>query len=512
LSQEIKILIIDDNDVFSNTVQKILTEDQEFRDKYIKRSVTLIVEVINPILNFMEDNNFADRFQAIINKIRQLASKVDIILLDKNLDTQNKDIKNTHCIDVEEDVWNALTEDNLLRPIILYTGFPDNQQYIEYFKKGVIGIVEKKLVGKADKEQGSKVDEDLRDIKLHIAGEIHRILNIRERGWQLSKRGDANIFNKDIVNNSSKMKDVINLSIKYASSDRPVLITGETGVGKERIARLIHSESLRHEKPFIPINCSAIPENLIESEFFGNEKGAYTGATVKKEGLFYAANGGTLFLDEIGELPLTQQAKMLRVIQEGEIQPVGSSKCIKVDVRIVAATNSDLDKMRTSKRFRDDLYYRICVHPIFIAPLRDRTEDIVPLANFILGKEIKLRGNKNLQIDDQLIDAFCKYNWPGNVRELENIIIDSYLLSTNQSDFSIKIASEIAIRQNKSSIQLPSIGQSPAEEIEMNQKEIIIKTLISTGNNISATSDRLKISRNTLYTRIKQYGINMDQL
>jgi DNA-binding NtrC family response regulator len=234
----------------------------------------------------------------------------------------------------------------------------------------------------------------------------------------------------NMVADSARMQEVLKLTIQVARSNATVLITGESGTGKELIARAIHYNSPRKEKPLITVNCPSIPENLIESELFGHVKGAFTGAIKDRKGQFEQADGGSIFLDEIGDLREDLQAKLLRVLQEHEFQPVGGSKTIKVDVRIIAATNRNLELLVKQKRFREDLYYRLNVVPIIIAPLRERKEDIPFLIDFFVKKYSE---GRKFKVSSEAIKTLQNYEWPGNVRELENIIERILALATNNN-------------------------------------------------------------------------------
>jgi two-component system response regulator HydG len=239
-----------------------------------------------------------------------------------------------------------------------------------------------------------------------------------------------------MVGASQVMKDLYNRIHKVAPTSATVLVHGETGTGKELVAKAIHSESPRHNKPMISVNCAAIPETLIESELFGHEKGAFTGAASKSEGLVAAADGGTLFLDEIGELPLEAQARLLRVLQEGEVRPIGSTESHKVDVRLVAATHRDLRKLSREGKFREDLYYRINVVQLTLPPLRDRGRDIITLAEMLLERYCEQLGKPTLTLSPESIQAITTYTWPGNVRELENAMQRSAILCEDEKEIS----------------------------------------------------------------------------
>ena len=235
---------------------------------------------------------------------------------------------------------------------------------------------------------------------------------------------------EEIIGNSGALKRVLSRLEKVADTDATVMVTGETGVGKELFARAVHQSSRRSERAFVKVNCAALPQNLIESELFGHERGSFTGATAKRIGRFELADGGTLFLDEIGELPLELQAKLLRVLQEGELERVGGNRTISVDVRIIAATNRDLMKAMEGGTFRDDLYYRLSVFPVEVPALRDRREDIPLLVSYFVKKYATAMGKRIDHVPDDAQRSLQGYDWPGNVRELENIIERGVILST----------------------------------------------------------------------------------
>src|SRR6201991_1407740 len=245
---------------------------------------------------------------------------------------------------------------------------------------------------------------------------------------QLKKKQDNRLTFEDLIANSPEMKQVFRLGARAAQSDIPVLIEGESGAGKELIARAIQGTSSRSGKPFVTVNCGAIPENLIESILFGHEKGSFTGASDKHLGKFQEADGGTLFLDEIGELRLDMQVKLLRALQEGEVDPVGSKRPVKVDVRIISATNRDLGQMARENSFREDLYYRLNVFPILVPSLRDRAGDIAPLAQHFIARFAAEENKLVAGLTQDAADLLQRFSWPGNVRQLENTIFRAVVL------------------------------------------------------------------------------------
>ncbi|MDB6115244.1 MAG: ntrC 2, partial [Lacunisphaera sp.] len=232
-----------------------------------------------------------------------------------------------------------------------------------------------------------------------------------------------------IVGASGAMQQVFKVIGQVTTSDVTVMITGESGTGKELVARSIHRHSHRHSKPFVAVNCSAIPENLIESELFGHERGAFTGATTQRLGKFEVCDGGTIFLDEIGDMTPATQTKILRVLQEGEIQRVGGSETVKVNVRVIAATNKDLEALVKAKEFREDLYYRLNVVRLRLPPLRERVEDVPQIVDFFLQSMAKSKKTKARKVSPEALAILCRHNWPGNVRELENMIYRSAVIA-----------------------------------------------------------------------------------
>ncbi|MCW8194970.1 sigma-54-dependent Fis family transcriptional regulator [Proteobacteria bacterium 005FR1] len=256
-----------------------------------------------------------------------------------------------------------------------------------------------------------------------------------------SSAGSAASLVSGMIGSSAVMKDIYNRIHKVAPTSATVLIHGETGTGKELVAKAIHNESPRAGKPMISVNCAAIPDTLIESELFGHEKGAFTGAASTREGLVAAADGGTLFLDEIGELPLEAQARLLRVLQEGEVRPIGSVESRKVDVRLIAATHRNLARLSQEGRFREDLYYRINVVQLCLPPLRNRGRDIVALAEHLLKRYCVQFGKPDLRLSPEAIQAITTYDWPGNVREMENAMQRAVILCEDDAEISHELLS-----------------------------------------------------------------------
>ncbi|MFZ3109926.1 MAG: sigma-54 dependent transcriptional regulator [Rectinemataceae bacterium] len=319
----------------------------------------------------------------------------------------------------------------------------------------------------------------------------------------------------EMIGESTKMKDIVRMLSKAAPSAATILLTGESGTGKEVAARLIHNMSGR-EGPFLPINMGAFPEHLLESELFGYEKGAFTGADTRKQGLFESAQGGTLFLDEIAELPLHLQVKLLRVLQERKVQRLGSLKGTPIDVRVLAATNRDLEKEVQAGRFREDLYYRVNVIRVRLPALRERREDIPLLAGAFLTRFSSDMGRKIEGLSREAIEVLMKHDFPGNVRELENaieracILTDSDLLQPRDFDF---IAPRIASEPAASEPAKAGKGESDGKDgtLEAMEKRAIIECLRRNGNHREKTAAELGITRRTLLNKIRDYNLDVTE-
>ncbi|WP_077619141.1 sigma-54 interaction domain-containing protein [Bacillus sinesaloumensis] len=319
--------------------------------------------------------------------------------------------------------------------------------------------------------------------------------------WQ--ENNGAKYTLNDIKTSSKQVLELKEKVKNIASGDISVLIRGESGTGKELFAHSIHQLSPRSQNPFIKVNCGAIPEHLLESELFGYEEGAFTGAKKGgKKGKFVLAHGGTIFLDEVGDMPLHMQIKLLRVLQEKEVEPVGALTPIPVDVRVIAATNRPLEQMIEEGRFREDLFYRINVIPFTIPPLRERPDDIGPLTKFFIEKVSKRTGKRILSIDAEVMNIFNQHRWPGNLRELENVIEAAIHLSSGEK---IEIGSlpEYLVDDPKL-----LIGQKPLKEIlEDTEKRVLEKTLQKYKNDKQLAAKALGISKSTMYEKLKKLNI-----
>jgi DNA-binding NtrC family response regulator len=356
------------------------------------------------------------------------------------------------------------------------------------------------------------------DLRLSIRNALQAIALKREVANLRARLEESDAHFPEIVSRSPAMAQVKRLVRMVSNRDITVLIEGESGSGKELIARAIHSFGQYRDKPFVAINCAAIPDNLLESELFGHERGAFTGAVGRRVGKFEEANGGTLFLDEVGELNPALQAKLLRVLQTKEIQPVGG-QARKVNVRIISATNQDLGETARRGLFRQDLYYRLAVFPIQLPPLRDRKEDILELARFFQHRFAAEEGHPVEEIGPEVEQALLDYDWPGNVRELENMIYRAVVLAESGrlelKDFpvlrlsaSARVAPPGAANSPAAASQQNAPDRSrPALTLEQIEALAIRRTLESTAGNISRAAALLHVSRATLYRKIRKLGI-----
>lgn len=319
------------------------------------------------------------------------------------------------------------------------------------------------------------------------------------------------IIGEEIVGRSAIIKKVFNLIVRVAPTDTTVLLTGETGSGKEVLAKAMHTLSKRADGPFVAVNCSAIPETLLESELFGYKRGAFTGAGTDKKGIIEEANKGTLFLDEIGDMSLTVQSKMLRVLENSEIRRLGDNDIKKVDVRIISATNKDLWKEVQNNKFREDLFFRLNVVRIYIPPLRERKEDIPILIRYFLEKYNKGYNKDVIRISDEVLAILMNYDYPGNVRELENIIKHAIIFSEKgiiiKADLPSGIPGPALLKSSEKENVGISLPNNDFITIADMEKELIRETLRKCNNNHTVVSKKLDISRSTLLRKMKEYNL-----
>jgi transcriptional regulator with PAS, ATPase and Fis domain len=305
-----------------------------------------------------------------------------------------------------------------------------------------------------------------------------------------------------VLGTSPRIREIFQLLEMVAPSEATVLILGETGTGKELVAQAIHRNSLRAAGPFVAVNCAALPETLLESELFGHERGAFTGAANRKDGRFVLAHHGTLFLDEVGELTLPIQAKILRVLQAREFEPLGSTRTVKVDVRIIAATNRDLETMLREGRFREDLYYRLNVFPVVLPPLRERQEDLPGLAEFFLKKFGEKNRRAGISLSPEVLEAFRGYAWPGNIRELENVMERAVIVCQGAV---VKIENLPPVFQQSSG--LARMGEEKELELPELERQLISRTLDRVAGQRQQAAKILGISLDELNLKIRSYRL-----
>ena len=375
-------------------------------------------------------------------------------------------------------------------PVIVMTAYGTVESAVEAMKAGANDYVLKPF--------------SLAELVLVIRKELDA-RHLREENRSLREALGVKYKYDNIVANSDKMQAVLALVERVAPTNATVLVGGESGVGKDLVARAIHQHSQRAHGPFVKINSTAIPENLLESELFGYEKGAFSGATNSKPGKFELADKGTLFLDEIGDVPPATQVKLLRVLQEREFERLGGTKTLKVDVRLVGATNRNLRAALEDGTFREDLYYRLNVVAIDIPPLREHKEDIPALVNFFLQKYAREMGNPTQSITPQAVKALLDFHWPGNVRELENVIQRAVTLSTSASIDASDIQLDIPMRSHASAGSTPVLP--PGMTLDHWEEEAIREALKQANGNKSQAARTLGLSRNALRYRLSKMGV-----
>jgi DNA-binding NtrC family response regulator len=418
-------------------------------------------------------------------------------------------------------VLAALRERGLDTPVIVQTANGSIETVISAMRAGAVDFVVKPVgaerlqISLKNALKVGALEHELRHIKRRVAGQL---------GF------------RDLATKSPDMARVVLLAERAAKSNIPILIEGESGVGKEVLARAIQGSSDRRGKPFVTVNCGAIPHNLVESILFGHEKGAFTGATERHIGKFVEAHGGTLFLDEVGELPLDAQVKLLRAIQESEVDPVGAKKSVRVDIRIISATNKSLLDQVKAGEFREDLYYRLNVFPITLPPLRQRREDIADLARGFLARFAAEEGKKLRGIASEALALISGYDWPGNVRQLENAMFRAVVLA-DSDELTVAEFPQIAAQMEGFDVRIPPVPATLARQEPRNdtpriiqmpvrdpnaielvagsdmrklddlEREIITFALAHYRGHMSEVSRKLGIGRSTLYRKLKDYGL-----
>ncbi|KUL31894.1 sigma-54-dependent transcriptional regulator, partial [Chlorobium limicola] len=376
--------------------------------------------------------------------------------------------------------------------VIIMTAYGSVESAIEAMKLGAADYITKPV--------------DLHRLQIMIRNILERKQLISENRLLRTQLSERFAF-QGIISQSSTMAQVMNIAGRVASSNATVLVTGETGTGKELIAKAVHFASSRREQPFIVVNCAALPETLLESELFGHEKGAFTGADRLRRGRFEMAAGGTLFIDEVGEIPLSLQVKLLRVLQEKTYERVGSSTSLVADVRIVAATNRDLESMISEGSFRPDLYYRLNVVSIRIPPLRDRRDDIPPLIDLFLQRFSNENGKRITGISREAMDVLMKYSYPGNIRELENIVQQSVVLSRSSTITRDDLPIRVSEPPHPEACGKDEMQGTFTEKVEAFEQAMILGAMKATGNVQTRAAELLGISERHLRYKLKKYGL-----
>ena len=412
----------------------------------------------------------------------RLADRADLVLSDLRLPGMDG-----------IDLLGVLHRQNARLPVVVMTAFGTVENAVEAMKRGAADFLLKPF----------SLD--------HLTTIVQKTLEVeslREENIRLREELGRKYQFDNIIGRGARMQEILAAVARVAPTRSTVLLCGESGVGKDLIARAIHHHSPRRDRPFVKINCTAIPENLMESELFGYEKGAFTGATASKPGKFEQADTGTAFLDEIGDVPASIQVKLLRILQERELERLGSNKTRQVDVRVVAATNVDLRAALEEGNFREDLYYRLNVFPITIPPLRDRVEDIPLLVDHFLRKISAEQDSRVESISEAAMRKLCGYSWPGNVRELENVIERSLVMATGKTLEPDDILLDAPVRQQAPAAAGPNGGFLPeGVTLEEHERSLIREALKRANGNKSQAARLLGLTRNALRYRLSQMGI-----
>jgi len=412
-------------------------------------------------------------------------SNFDVVLLDVIMPEMNG-----------IEVLKKIKEIDISLEVIMITASKEVKPAVESLKFGAFDYIVKPF--------------EMDDLLSTIQKALERKRMIRENIYLKQALDERSSFG-DLIGKSEAIKRVYDVIENVASSDSTVLITGESGTGKEIVANVLHKKSKRANMPYIIVNCAAIPENLLESEMFGHERGAFTGAMERHIGKFELADGGTIFLDEIGEMPLSMQVKLLRVVQEGVIVRVGGEKSIPIDVRIIVATNINIKKAVQEKKFREDLFYRLNVIPIAMPPLRERLEDLSLFINYFIDKYNK-ELNKNIRsISKEALKILRGYSWPGNVRELENLIERIVTISHEDYIDIDHIPKELTFVPSKQKEDFIVEEGSLLKASRKFEKQIIIDAMAATGGNQTIAAKKLGIHRTTLISKLEALGIK-DQI
>jgi len=433
--------------------------------------------IIAMLSGLLKDEGYAvvtaDSGRETLNQIKR--TRVDLVMLDLRL----PDLDGL-------EVLKRIRSDDATLPVIMMSAHGTIPTAVEATKLGAYDFIEKPFESAVERLL-LVVEHALNEQKLKQEN-----INLRR---ELSEK-------YEMVGESKAMEFLYKQIMKIAPSNTRILITGETGTGKELAARAIHQNSKRADRPFIKVNCAAIPEELIESELFGHEKGSFTGAISTQVGKFEQAHRGTLFLDEIGDMSLSTQAKVLRTLQENEIQRVGGNKVIEVDVRVITATNKNLEKEIKAGRFREDLFYRLNVIPLHIPPLRERKKDLPLLVNHFIQQFCRENGKRTKSISPEALELLKRHDWPGNVRELRNII-ERMIIVTEGAEISANdVATAISVKD-----EMPTGEESLRELVEQYEKKLTLDALVRNDWNISRTARELKTDRANLHRKLRQWNV-----
>ena len=408
------------------------------------------------------------------------------------LSSRQYDLVLTDLVMDEVDGMQILRQAQQINPfvaVVVFTGHATIETAVEALKRGAVDYLVKPLN-----------IEGLR-VRVERALEHQELVRVNRK---LEERLDKRFGYEGIIGNSESLRKVIELCRQIAETDVSVLITGENGTGKELIAQALHENSLRRNRPLVPLNCAALSPQLVESELFGHEKGAFTGANFQKKGRFEFSDRGTLFLDEVGDIPLETQVKLLRVLEDGQITRVGSNKPIKVDVRLISATNRDIEDLIRDGTFREDLYYRLKVVTVHLPPLRERRQDIPLLLNHFIGEFSQAHKKPVREIEREAVNILSSYAWPGNVRELKHVVENMVVVSQGPVLSVENLPENIHQGEQRSSADVHSLLGVPLKEVE----EVLIKaTLEQVGGNRQEAARILGIGERTMYRKLKEYGL-----
>lgn len=435
---------------------------------------------LNTLSNYLKKQGFqvfrADNGNAGLNILRQ--NTIDIVLTDYRMPEMNglEFIREIKQLNPEIDV-------------IMMTAFGNIEDAVEVMKAGATDYLQK------------PIDLDYLDIIIKKVLDRKLILS-ENRSLKESLQIKYNF--DQLISGSAAMETVLNTAGRAAQSRATILLRGESGTGKEVLARAIHHASPRRDKPFVAVNVAAVPHNLVESEFFGHEKGAFTGADRQRKGRFELANNGTLFIDEIGDIPISTQVKLLRVLQERSFERVGGTETINVDVRLITATNQNLEQMIKEDKFREDLFYRLNIITIVIPALRNRREEIPLFIDYFLQKYGAEENKPLLSFSKEAMDTLMKYNYPGNIRELENIIQRAVILARNNPITTADLS--IHLRDLQSEASIDDSAPLPLQ-VEALEKQLIVNALKKTGGNQSSAARLLGITERNLRYKIKKYNL-----